>query len=409
MVWRSGEQRIERYWTPDDERVDVPSHPEEAAAELRRLLENAVRIRLRSDVPVGAFLSGGLDSSLIVALASRQAEIPLQTFTVTFAEQDYDEAPFAALVAEHCGTEHRAIPVADLDLGILPELVRQYDEPFADPSAVPTFYVTREASRYVKVCLSGDGGDELFGGYRRYRWEPLERTVGRLPRRARQAVLGPLGRRLPHSTPGKGWLERMAVSGAQRLQRKVGIFDPAERRALLRPEFRQYVRDDAWFIQQHYAGGRCELSRRMVADRGTYLPEDVLTKVDRASMANSLEVRVPLLDHRIVAFADRLAFELKIRGGEQKYLLKCVLRDLVPREILSRDKRGFGMPLKHWFADGRLDESLAMLTSSQSRSGEFLDRSEIQSLVRAHGSGRRDLSGRLWALIWLEHWCREAG
>jgi asparagine synthase (glutamine-hydrolysing) len=407
VVWRAGQIEVSRYWSPDDERVCVSDRPEEAAAQLRSLLDDSVRIRLRSDVPVGAFLSGGIDSSLIVALASRQAATPLQTFTVTFAEQEYDESPYAALVAKHCGTEHREIPIGEVDLSILPDLVRQFDEPFADPSAVPTYFVTREASRFVKVCLSGDGGDELFGGYRRYRWETFEKAMNHVPAQLRRATLGAVARSVPPNTPGRGWLLRMASNGAERLQQKVGIFDPDERLALLNADYRAYVNPEPHFIDHYYRAAQgTELEKRMIADRHTYLPEDVLTKVDRDSMANSLEVRVPLLDHRVVAFAQQLDFSLKISNTEQKVVLKQVLDGLVPNEILSRGKRGFGIPLRRWLNDGKLDDSLSLLTSSDSRAAEFLEPSQVRRLVDAHSKHGRDMSGRIWALLWLEHWCR---
>jgi asparagine synthase (glutamine-hydrolysing) len=410
LLWRAGQLEVQRYWSPDDERIEPPVDIEDATAGLRELLTDSVRIRLRSDVPVGAFLSGGIDSSLIVALASRQTENRLQTFTVAFADQDYDESRYAALVAKHCGTEHRAIRVGELDLSVLPDLVKQFDEPFADPSSVPTYFVTRAASEFVKVCLSGDGGDELFGGYRRYRWEPLERAASRLPAGLRRAGLGTLGRALPQSTPGRGWMLRMAATGAARLQRKVGIFDPDERLALWRHEYRSQVNPDCAYLERYYGAARgSELERRMAVDLHTYLPEDVLTKVDRNSMANSLEVRVPLLDHRVVAFAGRLPLGFKIDGADQKHVLKRVLEQLVPPEIRARGKRGFGIPLGRWLLDGKLDEHLALLTAADSRVGEFLDRKRVGQLVAAHMRRGRDLSERIWSLLWLEQWCRLVG
>ncbi len=408
LILESGRYVTERYWTVDDEPAPVPNSEAEAIAALRELLQDAVRIRLRSDVPVGAFLSGGIDSSLIVALASAAAVEPLQTFTIGFPGANQDESGDAAVLAKHFGTRHTTIPIDEVDLSLLPTLVSQFDEPFADPSSVPTFHVTREASRFVKVCLSGDGGDELFGGYRRYRPEPFEPFINRMPQFVRRGGFGTAAKLVPSSLPGAGWLDRMSVDGARRLQRKVGIFSQAERLALWRPEYREALQDDAAYLAAFYdeAPGT-DLERRMATDRQTYMPEDVLTKVDRDSMANSLEVRVPLLDHRIAALSTRLPYDLKFRNGTGKYALREVLRGLVPDEVFNRPKRGFGMPLRDWQESGKLDPFLSQLRASDSHVAKFLSRRALDKLLERGGTTSRDTSSRLWALLWLEIWLRD--
>jgi asparagine synthase (glutamine-hydrolysing) len=296
--------RTEPYWAvrvAEGQRVDEVEYLEE----LHRLLDDSVRLRLRSDVPLGAFLSGGIDSSTVVALASRHVTSPLKTFSVGFAARDFDESSYARLVADRFRTEHYEIRVDDLDASILPELVAHFDEPFGDSSAIPTYYITREARRHVTVCLSGDGGDEIFAGYTQYAAALRERWIDLLPQGLRRRLFGWLADRLPDHVHGKGWLQRVAATGAERYQRHVGVFDPKARRALFLPEWARYVSEDALHWQDYFgvAGGH-PVSVCQQIDQMSYLPEDILVKVDRTSMKHALEVRVPMLDHRVVEWAN---------------------------------------------------------------------------------------------------------
>lgn len=408
FIWKQGKLTIERYWSPKRVGQEIP-YSQESVEHLRALLEDSVSKRLRSDVPVGAFLSGGMDSSLIVALSRIVSTDDLQTFTVKFAGTGLDESEYARAVAEKYGTIHREIVVEDFGLDVLPRLVSQFDEPFADPSSVPTYYVTREASKFVKVCLSGDAGDELFGGYTRYLDEPMEHVSNMMPTWIRHRVFKSLSGVMPAHVKGSGWVGRMALEGAGRYQAKNGIFSPQERSTIFKREFRDLVDAECGYFSRVLSEStQSDLkSQYMELDQKTYLPEDILVKVDRTSMLNSLEVRVPLLDHKIVEYANRLALDAKIRGKVQKRILKKILADLVPSCVIDRPKQGFGLPLAQWFRSRFRDEMESILLDPGVRLGEFMERDEIRKLVEGHQKGQRDFGARIWSLIWLETWLRD--
>ena len=410
LVFEGGRLNVSPYWT-----LEMPDQPAsrdegEMMEEFESLLFDAIRLRLRSDVPVGAFLSGGTDSNLIVSMAAELSGSELSTYSVGFSEADFDELRFARMTAERYGTSHHEIMLESLDEDLFPRIVRQFDEPFADSSAIPTYYVTREAARDLKVCLSGDAGDELFCGYERYNYEPFEEAAQQIPGFLRRPVFGTAARLLPDTFKGKGWLRRQSASGSQRWQRMMGPFDYFERTGLYRPEFHRRINDDAALFEPYFARDRLdEISRRMFADQKTYLPDDILVKVDRNSMWHGLEVRVPFLDHRLVEFANRLPLELKKRGGEQKWPIRKLLAPRVDEAILNKPKSGFGLPIRHWLAGSMKDFAREMLDSPDSRVHEWLDRSALSRLLSDHQTGGRDLSKRIWTLLWLEQWCREFG
>jgi asparagine synthase (glutamine-hydrolysing) len=408
LVYQSGKVSVERYWSPPwFEREGAPRPESELLDEFHSLLLDSVKLRLRADVPVGAFLSGGIDSSLIVAMAAGVSARPLSTFCVAFDESNADESAQARLVAERCGTQHHEIVVSNASLDILPRLVEQYDEPFADASSVPTYYVTREASRHLKVCLSGDGGDELFGGYSQYLWEPWERAVSGWSPAVRRTVFTSLASAVPPYVKGRGWLERLASTGAVRHQRSIGIFSPEERRALFRPEFVKHVNTDAWLFKDFFAGNSLgEIERRLAADQATYLSDDILVKVDRDSMLNSLEVRVPFLDHRLVEFANKLPLEMKVRNGMQKYLPRQLLKKLGLDDVASRPKHGFGLPLQVWMAGEQASSVRELLLSADSRCHALFRANAIRQWLDRNRTHGRDFGERLWALLWFEQWCR---
>jgi asparagine synthase (glutamine-hydrolysing) len=403
LLVRGGRIEISRYWHPwSDTRLDVTEN--EASRELMRLLTDAVRLRLRSDVPVGAFLSGGIDSSLIVALAARQNS-GLRTFSVRINQLGFDESPYGRLVAERFHTDHHEIDVDVPQLDALPMLVRQFDEPFADASALPTYYVTQAASRHLKVCLSGDGGDELFAGYSQYRRTWVERSLDLLPLRA--PVLEAISSILPQRLPGTGFLTRMSVAGAERHQAMVGLYSPRERRALLLPPFRSAVTGRAWLLDgAHARTDLDEIERRMLADQLSYLPEDILVKVDRDSMKNSLEVRVPFLDPRLVHFVNALPLRFKIDRTTQKRLLRHLLVEVGLPELVNRPKQGFGIPLKSWLWGRLRGDVERLLLTPGSRILDLMDTHEVHRLLTESRKPGRDLTERVWALVWLEHWLR---
>ena len=402
LTWRDGVIRMNRYWKPSGN-AKFDSF-EDALGQFRELLDDSIRIRLRSDVPVGAFLSGGTDSSLIVARANALYSGSLQTFTIGFDEKDFDESTDAELTAQHFGTRHISRQVDSMDISILTDLVRQYDEPFADPSAVPTYYVTRDASTHLKVCLSGDGADELFGGYPQYQLEPFEKVFLQMPGPIRRAVLRLPAMIMPEHMRGKGWINRMMVDGAVRYQQKIGVFSSTERRELFRESYGDCVDFDARLLEPYFRNAESEIENRQAADRNTYLADDILVKVDRSSMAHSMEVRTPYLDHRLVEFATALPMRYKIAGAEQKRILRAALKPLVPADVLRRSKRGFGLPLCEWFRGEHRGFVAERLLQKDNKIFEFIEPEPVSRLITNHNRGHRDFSDRIWALIWLQEW-----
>jgi asparagine synthase (glutamine-hydrolysing) len=394
---------VVRYWSPvRAEAVKIDER--EAIEELRRLLADAVRCHLEADVPLGAFLSGGLDSSTVVALMSRQMDRPVQTFSIGFEEPEFNEAPAASAVAQALGTEHREVIVRpDADV-LVEDIVRFFDEPFADSSALPTYLVARLAREDVTVALSGDGGDELFGGYTRYT-EVLRR------RQLRPAVLRTLIRgvatRLPHATRGRNRLLDLA-----RLRR--GRFAATVASPLRVSDGGVALRDiaadggvldtllDRWFDQ---LDGRDFATQMMLVDTMSYLPGDILTKVDRTTMAVSLEARVPLLDHRLVEFVVALPSRLKIRDRTGKWILRKAIAGLVPPNVLEKPKQGFAVPLNRWFRND-LRYRVERFLRADSPIYEFVDRSAVRRAATEHRLRRRDHSHLLWKLLVLDLWLR---
>ncbi len=396
-----------RYWDLEFGKQNYELSEADCIEQLNILLEDAIKLQLRSDVPVGAFLSGGIDSSLIVSLASKQSSRPMSTFCVGYPEKDYSELKYARLIADKYQTDHHEIILDSLELSDALNIVSHFDEPFGDASAIPTYYVSQKAGQHVKVCMSGDAGDELFCGYSRYNSEPLEKIIDRLPAKVRQVAFDKLANTLPDHFSGKGRLRRMAVSSHLRWQRKVGPFDPLERFSLFREEYQQFINQDAWLFEPYFQ--RKDLDQNtvwMFTDQATYLPNDILTKVDRCSMWHGLEIRVPFLDYRIVEFANGMPFQFKKHGNSQKHIIKQLLSREMPEEFLMRPKKGFGLPLKYWLKDRYSQYVSELLLASDSRCTEFINRNAIESLLKNNKHGGRDLSRRIWTLLCLEQWCR---
>jgi asparagine synthase (glutamine-hydrolysing) len=402
LTWdaRNG-ARVERYWNPvqpEDSAMDET----EAVRELERLLMEAVGSHLESEVPLGAFLSGGIDSSTVVACMSRQMDRPVKTFSIGFEEAGFNEAPDAAIVAEALGTEHTEFIVRPDADRLIEDVARIFDEPFADSSALPTLLVSQLARQHVTVSLSGDGGDELFGGYTRY--NEMARRIELRPAALRRAV-GAFARRMPHSSPGRNRLldlsrqrhGRYTTTMAAALPLQDGGFARANLAAeagefedLLRPLFEE-------------AAIRDFPTQMMLADIMSYLPGDILTKVDRTTMATSLEARVPLLDHKLVEFAVSLPSDLKMRDGTGKWLLRQAVSHLVPPHVLQKPKKGFSLPIGRWFR-GELRHRVDALCQANGRIHEYVDPGAVRRLAAEHLSGRRDHSGTIWRLIVLDLW-----
>ena len=413
LLLEEGRTRLERYWRlPYLPKLQAP----EAALEeeLRARLREAVRLRLVSDVPLGAFLSGGVDSSAVVALMARESAEPVRTFSIGFREEEFDELAFARLVAERCGTRHTEWVVEPRALEILPRLVWHFDQPFADPSAIPTWHVARLAREHVTVVLNGDGGDENFAGYGRYAANEetlrLERSLPLRAWRRARALAGGLRRAwragaLPRRLAG---LRPPSVEMENAL--RICHFTNEEKAALCTPEFVRGAggTDSFALLFAAYGGaGDAEfLDRALAADVGMYLPDDLLVKVDVASMASSLEARSPFLDHELMEFAARLPAGSKLLRGETKRILKRALRGLVPDTVLERPKMGFGVPLGRWFR-GELKEFVRdALLGDEARARGYFREEAVRTLLEEHLEGRADRSNHLWNLAMLELWHR---
>jgi asparagine synthase (glutamine-hydrolysing) len=399
LTVRSGRPSLpRRYWeaTPHFKPAAAPSSETQAAEDLWRKLEEAVRFHMVSDVPVGAFLSGGVDSSAVVSIMGRASGRPIKTFSVGFPEDRYNELPHARQVAGAYGTEHHELLVEPTDLKILEELLSSFDEPFADSSAIPTYLVSRLARQHVKVVLSGDGGDELFAGYDRYVVDHRRRHLGLLgdlglgaPLRALSAIL-PVG-------GGKNTLYSLSLPRLERYIDAISLFPRQALRDVMADGDASRV--DIAPLADH---GLDALSQLQELDLKTYLPGDILTKVDRMSMANSLEARVPLLDHPLVEFACSLPPDLRFRDGNTKYLLKRALEGHVPAEILSRPKQGFAVPLESWFSGSVPGFFRDELADTSWLAGVGIQHAELNRLLdRFAETRRRDYCDRLWALVVL--------
>ncbi|MFL5607493.1 MAG: asparagine synthase (glutamine-hydrolyzing) [Gemmatimonadaceae bacterium] len=388
-----------QYWSalrPEAHVVD----DREAVEELRRLLTDAVDSHLEADVPLGAFLSGGIDSSTVVAQMARLSATRVQTFSIGFEEREFNEAPHAARVARELGTQHTELIVRPDADALVEEVVRTFDEPFSDPSALPTLLVSRLARRHVTVALSGDGGDELFGGYTRY--AELERRrelrTGFARRFARGTAL-----RLPHWALGRNRLLDMSRDRRGRYAATVAHALPISEGGVVRhadPALSLERLLDRYFDP---AAERDFLTQMTLVDLESYLPGDILTKVDRASMSVSLEARVPLLDHSLVEFAVALPGRLKRRDGTGKWILREAGKGLVPESVFEQPKRGFAVPLKHWFRD-ELRHRLEALLSTDRVVYEYVDHESVRRLIREHLTGRRDNSWLLWRVMVLDLW-----
>ncbi|MDP2830253.1 MAG: asparagine synthase (glutamine-hydrolyzing) [Sulfuricellaceae bacterium] len=401
----------------------------EAALELERMLSQAIAGQRLADVPLGAFLSGGIDSSVVVALMQAQSRRPVKTFTIGFHESGYNEAPHARAVAAHLGTDHTELYVTSRQaMDVIPLLPTLYDEPFADSSQIPTFLVSQLARRHVAVSLSGDGGDELFGGYNRYFWAmQLWRRLSRMPLPLRRGLAcalvalppvawnhlfrmaGPLlPGRLRHANPGDK-LHKLATLFAARqpeaiYQRLVSHWDDPAGVVLGAGEPATVVTDPArWLACDDFA------QRMMYLDLVSYLPDDILVKVDRAAMGVSLETRVPLLDHRLVEFAWRLPLDMKIREGQGKWLLRQVLYRHVPKHLIERPKMGFGVPIDVWLRGPLRDWAEALLDESRLRREGYFDPVPIRNKWAEHLSGRRNWAYHLWDVLMFQAWLEAQG
>jgi asparagine synthase (glutamine-hydrolysing) len=392
---------------------DVEFEPERGKSEqyfverLREILEESVRLRMIADVPLGAFLSGGIDSSAVVATMAGISSAPVKTFSIGFQEPEYNELDFARQVARKFGTEHHELVIDPNVIGIIDDLAWYLDEPFGDSSAIPTYMVSKLASEHVTVVLSGDGGDELFAGYDRYVVERRERKLGKIPAPIRQGA-GLIGRAMREGMKGRNFLRHLALDGADRYFDANMLFREVDKASLFEPDaYREITNNDPRAIWRAFLrNGKSDwLSSLQYMDIKNYLPNDILTKVDRMSMAHSIEAREPLLDHKLVEFAATIPPELKLKGTTTKYIFKKAMEGILPNEILHRPKRGFAIPLGHWFRGGLSMYVRDLLLSRKSIERGIFRKSYIERLIEMNDRGRA-MDLQLWTMITFELWCR---
>jgi asparagine synthase (glutamine-hydrolysing) len=412
LLVENGEVRLERYWRLAYQ-PKRPRSEADATAELLSRLRDAVRRRLVADVPVGAFLSGGIDSSTVVALMAEAGAAPVRTFSIGFEERSHDELPFARLVARRYGTEHREFVVRPDAVEILPRLIWHYNEPYADSSAIPTFQLAELTRRHVTVALNGDGGDECLAGYRRHvagriadRYAGLTRPV--------QRPLAALLAALPGAGRGMDYARRFAAGlgepPAGRYARWASHLDPALKETLVTDEFRTAAgaRDSLGHLADrfHAAEGLDVVDAALAVDVETYLPDDLLVKVDIATMAHGLEGRSPFLDHEVMEYCASLPSDLKLRGRTTKYLLRRAVRGLLPAEIVDRPKQGFAVPIDRWFRRELRGMVHEVLLDARTLQRGYFREPVVRRLLDEHRRGVRGWHAELWSLLVLELWHR---
>jgi asparagine synthase (glutamine-hydrolysing) len=417
LLWEGGRVDLERYWSLDfGAKLDLVSQ-EEICERIRAAIRAATRRRLVADVPLGAFLSGGIDSSTVVAAMAEASSTPVKTFSIGFDRQPFDELEHARRIAELFGTEHHEFVVRPEAIEVLPSIVRHYGEPFADSSAIPSFYLASLTRRHVTVALNGDGGDEAFGGYTRYVANTLAHRLDAVPLVLRRGA-ALLGARLPARGGISAPLQRagrlartLALDPAARYAGYIQIFDAGQRAALYSNDLVDAIDCDdaldAIAAPWRAASGRDVLDVMLEVDTATYLPDDLITKIDIATMAHGLEARSPLLDHEVLELAAALPARLKVRGSEKKWILREAMRGWVPDDILDRPKQGFSVPISDWLRDELSAWTREVLLDPGTLARGWFREQPVRSLLARHASGSDAEAPRIWALLMLELWQRE--
>jgi len=418
---KDGNVDIKRYWELKFQEQHV--REDELCEQLLDLLQDAVKIRLMSDVPLGAFLSGGIDSSTIVGLMSRVMDRPVETFSIGFDDATYNESSYAQIVANHYRTKHHEFTIQPDALDLTEKLIHFLDEPFGDFSIFPTYLVSKMAREFVTVTLSGDGGDELFAGYDTYIADKMAQNYQRLPRFMRTGMLEPVLNRIPPTNKKKGLINRakrfvegMRLPSELEHTRWMIFLQEAEKSRLYSNEVQSSLKGFGTydFIRGLFdeSGTTDKINRQLYVDIKSYLVDDILIKVDRMSMATSLEARVPFLDHRFVEFTATIPSHMKLKGSHSKYLLKRATQDMLPEEILNRGKEGFSIPIKNWLKHELKDLMLDTLSPDKVKSEGFFDPAYVQQLVDEHLSNKENHSHRLWAMmvfgIWQDVYLKDA-
>lgn len=415
-VFQDGHLQVNSYWSPDFNAENALSESQ-AVDQLQETLRSSIQLRMRSDVPLGAFLSGGVDSSLVTAIMQENSENPIKTFSIGFPVAEYDETKYARQVAEHLGTDHHEFQVTPDAVDVLPKLIWHFDEPFADSSAIPTWYVSQLTREHVTVSLTGDGGDELFAGYPRYRAVALASMLDRIGP-IRSLLAAPFWQNMPAPARQKSrrrqfkrFSQSLAASPLRRYLEWISIYNEERRAALYSDAFVEQLPDSdpVEFLHSAWkrAGNRDPVTAVSLADLTTYLTCDLNQKVDRASMAHSLECRQPFLDHRVVELAASMPLRHKYRRGRGKRILKKAFGHLLPDEIWTRSKMGFGVPIDHWFRHELRELSHDVLLDETASQRGYFRREYVEQLLTEHQSNVFDHAYRLWALVVLELWLRE--
>jgi len=420
LVWENGKASVERYWQLPLGEPPVTRDLDEACAMIRDKLRECVKLRMISEVPLGAFLSGGVDSSIIVALMSELSDKPVKTFSIGFKEEAFSELPYAREVAEACGTDHQELIVTADMADVLPKLAWHYGEPYADASALPSYYVARETRRHVTVALNGDGGDENFAGYVRYFAMKAARLFDLAPGPVRAGLRNMAeflpDKSAPVSFPWK--LKRFLRSAvftdlARRHLKMVCFFSEEDKKGLYTPRMLAALGKEPAaerYLAAAFERGKGEdfVNRMLFADMTTYLPEDLMVKMDIATMANSLEGRSPFLDHEFMELVFNFPGDWKLKGlSRHKWILKRAFADKLPKAIQKRGKMGFGIPLGPWFRGQLKDYWREHVLSPEALARGYFEKAALQEIFDEHQSGRRDHGYRMWALLMLELWHRQ--
>ena len=416
LVLEDGKATIERYWRLDFSQKLRVSDPRELHEPIREHLRAATRRRMVADVPVGAFLSGGIDSSAVVAAMAETSANPVRTFSIGFTTEAFDELRYARRIAELFGTEHHEFVVSPDAIEMVPKIVRQYGEPFADPSAIPSFYLSQLTRSHVTVALNGDGGDESFGGYSRYAANRLAGRLDRLPASLRRAMAAPAGRLgggdvASVSNKARRLMETLPLTPLERYERYVSWLSESRRSALYQDDFAALVRrspDDGLLTRAwEEASGTDVIDVMLEVDSTTFLPGDLIPKIDIATMAYALEARSPLLDHQLLEFAASIPADLKVRGTEKKWIFRQALRGWVPDDILDRPKQGFTVPIGDWFRNDLRDLARDVLLDPGTLDRGYFKPSTVRSMLDRHSAGDGAQTNPLWALFMFELWHRE--
>ncbi|MBN2092799.1 asparagine synthase (glutamine-hydrolyzing) [candidate division KSB1 bacterium] len=419
LIFENNQLRIKTYWNfklNENEKLTEA----DCVERLIELMREAVKVRLIADVPLGAFLSGGIDSSTVVALMSQIMDQPVKTFSIGFKSKIFNELEYAGQIAKLFKTDHHEYIVEPDAVPIIDDLIWYLDEPFSDPSAIPTYFVSKIARENVTVVLTGDGGDEMFGGYSGYNVEALLNQIGQIPKFVRNKLLKNFLKFIPN-TPSARFneernrflrnLERVDLPAENRFFSRHQVFDAQEKNLLYTPDFLQALDGEFNIADRlskyvNFPKGMNSINSMLHLDTHLYLPNDMLMKVDKMSMAVSLEARVPLLDHVLAEFVATIPWHLKVNGSTTKHILKKAMSRILPHEILYRKKQGFNVPLNEWFRNDLVSLASSILLDSKSTNRGILQRHQIEKILSRHQQKEQDLSFQIWTLIVFEKWCR---